>query len=378
MRLLPLAALLVGCAPSEFGLSPVEAGPDLDALSWQRIEVPAEGSALEAAVDLETGLHRDVFAVGPQATSDRQDLLFVIDDSHSMRRLRDQVVAGLGSLSDGSAFPARARIAVTNMTPADPEKKGRKPHPLARKHKRLKHHPGFQRLVSDRSLQRWTEGAVTGCDSWFGPTDVTADGDPCFAVHSALSLGRYRSEDGLVALAQLLERRGERGLFRQGAVVNVVFVSDTQPPGYVPHDADELRWQAFEDLDALRPDWPELQALVAEHHELAGLRVHAIAPETSCGEDWEGLDTLYQDVAVASGGVVADVCITTDYAAVMAEIQRTSAAVAEPMLVLGGTPDEVLSVTVGGEPVSWTQEDDRILVDALELAPGSQAVIIYR
>ncbi len=372
MILAPL--LVLACATSDFGLTPVVEDPVLDAVAWERVAVPDQGSAIEAAVDPESDLRLETFSVGTGAVSERQDFLFVIDDSQSMRRVRDQVVSGLRSLEQADVFPDRARIAVMNMTPADPERP-RRPHPLARRDRQLKGHPGFVHLVSDARLQAWSEGALIGCDRWFAPGEQTADGRACFGAHAALSMGRYRVEDGVVALAQLLERRGDKGLFRQGSVANVVFVSDTQPPGYVPDRDDDERWQAFDDLAALRPDWAGLQALVGQHHDLAALRIHAIAPETSCSEDWEGLETTYQDLAVASGGVVADSCGVSDYAAVVRAIQETGAVQTDPILVLGTDPVEVVRVLVDGDEVPWTGSGAQLRVlDAV----GTQAQVIYR
>jgi hypothetical protein len=378
MRIFLPALALVACSTPDYGLSTTQdADWESDALHWTSVPVSSASSATEAATEVSTGLHRESFEVGPDATTALQDYLFVIDDSASMRKLRDPINAGLQSLWSGDVFPDRSRIAVMYMTPADPNRPKR-PHPLGRRTKELRNNPGFVKLVNHEGIRVWTQGQRDGCAEWFAPDATTASGDPCFAAHTELSYGRYRVEDGLVALAQLLERRGADRLFRQGASVNVIFVSDTQPPGYVPAPDAEKRWRAFDDLESRRPDWPALQALVAKHHTLAALRVHAIAPETTCSENWEGLETLYQEMAVASGGVVADSCETSDFAAVVLAIQETGSALQQPLLVLGSQDAEILSVTIDDVSVPWTSDGTLVTLEAEDLAGSATVQVIYQ
>lgn len=301
----------------------------------------------------------EAFAVGP-GPSPVADYLLVLDDSTSMRKALARLDAGLTSLLAPGVFPSGSRIAVLNTTPSDPDDPAT-PHPAVASAGADDLAPGFGRLVDAVGIAAYRkeaprryarEYAAAGCAAWFGPDDVDRDGVPCLFAHTRVPFLPKRAEAGLVALRQWLERP-DRPRFRAGASVNVLFISDTHDPGLSPEGL-AARGEDGADLLALQPDYALLRALVTE--PVAGFRVHALAPETECGERWA--QASYFDVADASDGVRADFCTTEDYAAVIGSIARAGSVPQEPVLRLGHPAAEVVEVRGADGPLAWSPTDD--------------------
>lgn len=351
--MLALVLLLAGCAEQAPDRSePV--GQSLDDVVWVDTD-PIAGSATSWQVDLDNGLSRETVEVGEGATTDMVDLLWVIDDSVSMGRVLDQVYAGLDSVLDsGEALPRRLRMAVMYMSPGDGTGK---PHPAARQRRSG---PGFLFPVD------------SVCRPWFRVGERAEDGTPCLEAHTELRLVNRRVEAGLTALGQALERAERRKvpLFRTGAAANVVFVSDTHDPGFSVHRDKPRRQRWFDELVSMRPDYAELAELAHRTHELAGFRLHAIAPDTECsGERWMAqIGPVYHDAAEASGGVAADVCTETDYAAVVADILASAPRRSTQVVALEDLDGaSIVEVRLDGRPVDY-----RLDGGVLELAPGER------
>lgn len=359
--------LLAACAP-EYGLSTVPAPlPDEEGFAPVSVEDDG-GSAVSAEEAPDRGERRETFLLGARTPTPVADFLFVVDESASMRGVVARVREAFADLGDGGAFPVEARVAVMGMIPGDPDDLGRA-HPAVGHGRRNRLGPGFLRLVQRATIDEFSAVAPVaqlarfahrGCDdAWFAPGDVDDDGVPCLVGHTQISMDVIQAEAGLTAFAQLLERRGDSPLFRPGAAANVIFVSDTQDPG-LPHDDPHL-----DDLVALRPDHEELTALVDEANDVASFRVHAIVPDSACGEGWSHLGTVYQDVAEASGGRTLDVCTARDYRAFVEAIGHEGSTPTRAVLALGRTATEV-DVAIGGETVGG------------RLTGGGRAVVLDR
>src|SRR5262249_45377604 len=121
--------------------------------------------------------------------------------------------------------------------------------------------------------------------------------------------------------------------------VNVVFVSDTHDPGLDPFRKDgseHPKWgRGAAELEASRPHFEELRALVDRDNLVASLRLHAIAPEEECVERWMDIDGTYFDEVLASGGSMLDICGAEpeDYAEFLRKIARSP--IERPVLPLG-------------------------------------------
>lgn len=341
VRSLPLAcaATLAGCSP-EYAFVPVA--------------TPDDGSAVSVAVDARSGIRSEVFEAGDGATTQVADFLFVIDNSVSMKKVLDRVRAGLATLS-AEAFPARSRVAVMSTLPSalgDPSR----PHPIAADVEWLEYDPGFLGFVDAARVRRLRVHAPAevasaypeeACEGWFSPQDTNAEGVPCLQANTQVALAESRVEAGLLAFKQLLLAQPEP-VFRDGAAVNVVFVSDTHDPGLPDSPARDA-------LIAARPTAAQLDRMVRGRSDVASFRIHAIAPRAECVEveAWADIGPSYFDAADASGGLTLDVCTATDYRPLLTDVASVGAAIQHPVLRLSASAGEVLSVEVGGRAVSY-------------------------
>jgi hypothetical protein len=293
--------------------------PEID-VAIQGVDWPLDaGGALEGALEA-TGFG---WRLAPPADSDPAlldaerrptDVLFVLDSSISMRTVVARIQRVFAEMALVDAFPPDTRIAVMSTIPGDPSGLGAL-HPAVRDRRLARLDPGFLRLVDQGSITRWREQADVltwvhqGCDAWFGPRDRDPNRVPCLVAHTQLSAEVVGAEAGLTAFSQLLERTSGH-LFRDGADVNVVFVSDTHDPGVSPEGkrADEILA-----LTALRPTGSELAAQVAAHEDVASFQIHAIAPLEGCrtSERWESIGPKYAEAAAETGGRALDLCSDT-------------------------------------------------------------------
>lgn len=375
--MLPRRALAL--SPLLFALA--ACGPD-----WQPVD-PGHGSALEAFEA--DGERLETFAVGGQASSPLADYLFVVDGSVSMSQILGRFEAGVRTLSEAGVFPERARIAVMNTTPADPADLGR-PHPVVGAKRSARLAPGFAGLVTAERLATYVQRfpkmkermPEPGCAAWFGPDDVNSNGVPCLVAHAQVDLQPVVAEAGLTALKQLL-LRSDGPVFRAGANVNVVFISDTHDPGIASHDPDGTpsrldRLVGSQQLVAARPDFAELRRLVESTQPVASFRVHAIAPESECAELWSELGPSYFDAAEAAGGQRLDVCSALDYAPFLRSTIVEGSVAQAPVFALGRPADVVHGVTVDELPVDFTVDRGAVLLSQGLPDERTEVTITYR
>jgi hypothetical protein len=157
----------------------------------------------------------------------------------------------------------------------------------------------------------------------------------------------------MTAVAQAIAAAGDRPLFRPGAAVNLVFVSDTHDPGLPAHDP------AYAALVAGRPSALDLMVQVMERQQVASFRVHAVVPLSSCGERWRHIGPVYADAARLTGGVVRDLCTTDDYGPLIREIAETGPRLSEAVVSLGAPAGERLVVRLDERRVDVEASRDR-------------------
>ena len=369
LALSPLLLALAGC------------GPD-----WQPAD-PGHGSALEAFEA--DGNRLETFAVGGDASSPLADYLFVIDGSVSMSHILNRFEEGVRSLTEAGVFPERARIAVMNTTPSDPADPSQ-PHPVVGSRKRAVAAPGFMGLVTAESLAAYVKRfpklrerlPEPGCAAWFGPSDVNANGVPCLVAHAQVDLQPVVAEAGLTAFKQLVQNH-DGPLFRSGASVNVIFISDTHDPGISSHGADGRpvrldRLVGSQQLVAARPDFAELRRLVESTQPIASFRVHAIAPEAECAEVWAELGPSYFEAAEAAGGQRLDVCTALDYSPFLRATIVEGSVAQTPVFALGRVAETVHSVTVDELPAAFTLDRGAVVLTAGLPSDRAEVAITYR
>ena len=402
-----------GCGQSEYEVSglqaaptaavqpaPVDQLPEMAAAQpatepverWRAYEHAGSSASFRAEATEDKSKFQESFWFGQGATTAMADYLFVVDDS--MGNILDSFHRGFEALSKSDAFPAHARIAVMNMTPGDPDNLRRR-HPVVPFRAHAVPSPGFLRLVDSDGIESfnrlaphspWAEPLdLGGCRAWFSPKENNAQGVPCLLAHTQLGLRRSRAEAGLIAFGQLLLKQRGTPIFREGAAVNVIFVSDTHGPGFGLGEPGSLMEESFDELKGIQPNYAQLKRMVEGAQLVSSFRVHAIAPETECSEPWmDLLDPVYFDVASEGGGVIADSCTTTDYSEVIRSIAELGAEIQSGVyplsLVEKGKKIEVESVLIGETKVSWTMSPSgRALVIDEEMASSKEEIKIrYR
>lgn len=350
----------------------------------QRVDTARDpGAAVMAWEDAARSTRHEVFAFGTDTQSPVADYLFVIDGSVSMNVVLDRVREGFAQLAAENPFPEKARIAVMSTLPADPARPGAL-HPAVKATPGLAKEPGFGRLVDAESIRRYRSLATPevaarfaqdGCDAWFAPTDTNAAGVPCLVAHTQIGLAPVRAEAGLTALSQLLERsaRNGRPVFRPGAAVNVIFVSDTHDPGLDPLEGSRLGDKAA-DLYEHQPGFADLRDRILATQAASSVRIHAMAPRTPCSESFTV--PSYFEVTEAAGGESLDICADSDYAAFIRDVARKGAVPQAGVFPVGRPVDQITSVEVDGRPVSYTVVQDRVVLVPVAVPSGSVDVDI--
>jgi hypothetical protein len=376
MRWLAVLAL-VGCG-SEYGLSSTPGPEGIGADPSVRVAVPRQagvpdeappevwealpshgGSTVEVRQLQGSPVREETHRFGSDAPT-LTDVLFVVDGSTSMRRLVESVRRGMAELSEEGVFPANTQIAVTNMTPPS----GTDSDEVLRTVKRrqmMRLEPGFAGLVdADRLADaRETLGqidevfhdrlAAEGCSAWFEPTERGPDGVPCLVAHTQILEAASGVEAGLTSLGMFALTTPD--LFREGAAVNIVFVSDTHDPGLPPDHEN------YAGMMSVRPDPARLAAAIVERFPVASVRMHAIAPAEPC--TFESFnDPIYFEAAQVTGGATLDICGAgpADYVELIRSIAIEGSRPTRAVLALGADADEVESVTVGGRPVGFRSQ----------------------
>jgi hypothetical protein len=307
------------------------------------------------------------------------DYLFVVDSSSSMQRILGRVLDGFEALADSGVFPHDTRIAVMNTMPADPTHRDRL-HPAAPPIDWLGYEPGFGNLIDAHRIELFREVAPVrvaerfahdGCDAWFGPDDRNADGVPCLVANTQMALFPVGIEAGLLALHQRIQT--DKPLFRTGAAVNVVVVSDTHDPG-VPGDHP-----FFADLVARRPAFADIERSALRRQDLASFRLHAVAPAEVCAaEDWTAAGPVYFEAAHTSGGEILDVCDATpdEYIELVRKIATNGAVPQRAVIPLLSRVD-IDEVLVGGQPAEFAlSADGRAVLLKQGLPTQSQDVVV--
>jgi hypothetical protein len=300
-----------------------------------------------------------------------------------MSRVIDGVQRAFDDLSTSDAFPQKARIGVISMLPANPRALAR-PHPAVTRFHGIEALPGFLDLVDAQSIRAFrqvapldqaTEFALDGCDRWFVPGARNAQGVPCLTAHTQVPLASVRAEAGLVSVEQLVARKLPGSVFRLGAAVNIIFVSDTHDPGTGPRE-DKPALGALLDLT---PDPERLQTAIRTASASSAVRFHAIAPEQPCGERWSPAGATYLRAAQVSGGEVLDICTATDYTDFIKRIAATGAQPEHGMFPVAKPIETLASVIVDGRKTTARTRHGRVVeIDGLDARKTQTIEVHYR
>jgi len=339
------------------------------------------------------------FSVETVTTTTQTDILFVVDESGSMGVVLEPLRQGFESLAN-SAYPTNARMAVTNMAPAfylNPINRlvdvGRSfynnPESVV-----LTQQPGFVSLVDGASINRFRTAQPTlanlyplaGCHSaWFRPTEKNAANISCITAHTQISL-LGGVEAGVVSLDQLVTRHRTSGarLFREGSLVNVIFISDTHEPGGAyfgrPGAPSEMfRYQSI--IDNINLGNPGILGIKfhgvvplppAGHAALTGVNTVGVLPTNLASarvSDEDLHDFSYLPFIARSGGVAMHP-IGNNWSAILPRVLRETLLQRSPVVRLQRSVSRIRKVIANG--VELRPTDFNLLMNRLDLQLAPQ------
>jgi hypothetical protein len=279
---------------------------------------PGDNADSQAEPESESPVNRQSFVLNDHIKP--VDYLFILDNSTSMDTIIDRVRQGLLQAAQEGQFPSTAQLAVMSTMISDPDD-FTAIGPGINPYSGVELEPGFLDFVRQSAIDQYRSvvptfadrWALDGCDqAWFKPVETNANGEACLLAAMQTSGARVGAEAGALAFSQLLTKYAGQPLFRDDALLNVVFVSDTHDPG-----------RPDPTLLAATPDWTALNTLLTETQPVARLKFHALAPDAQCTTE-DVFDHAYYQLAEASGGQIQDPCQTDNYEAFVAAMIESS------------------------------------------------------
>lgn len=331
-------------------------------------------------------LRQQVFSYG--STDTKVDYLFIIDNSVSMDAILGKVRLGFKSiLEDSTVFSRDSKVAFMNTMIAQLTTEGGDLNSLSQyinQYAGIELEPGFLSLVDydayaayhaslevpQRRKNKWV---LPPCEeAWFEPTKTHINGHYCFEAASQISASATYAEPGIKAFEQFLTKNEDKNIFREDAIVNVIFVSDTHDPGVEMDQAyldSRLNYEMFKD---------KLELI----QNVKDLKFHAIAPtSTTCSGTGELLwDKSYLSLVSDSNGQSGDSCTLTDYSDLMKQLVKKAQA-EEPVFKLGIDVDEIIEVKINNRTIKdfvFDSEGNTVTIPTLDPYTPVQIEVNYR
>lgn len=333
-------------------------------------------------LDAGNGELEEAQKAGTQVVIDKVDVLFVLDESVSMGTIITNVRNGFQALTSAH-YPTDTRMAVTNMEPAYYTDPVAGQFDLTRSFISstvFKNQPGFIKLVSRASLDAFRasnpkESAnmnLEGCGDWFAPAEKDRQNESCLVGATQAALLATGVEAGTVTLRQLAEVTAAKGqrLFREGALVNVIFISDTHDAGYPNYYAhagglDKMQTPA-ELRDRIYTLNPGLEGLRFDgivplppsgDARLTGVRVIGGLPATlnDSAINGEGVNDFSYLPFIKETGGAAMHAANNDWLAAIANMVTDLRRRVNPVISLSRVVGRIVSVTVDGVDLPASQ-----------------------
>jgi hypothetical protein len=316
------------------------------------------------------------FAFGRSVKPVDADYLFVLDNSVSMVKYSQRVANGLAAIPKDS-FPESSKLAVmTTMVAADPMASNLLAHPDINRtdYACIDKEPGFLELVNSDSLSRFrgcsgvrgdhlTKYALEPCKGqWFTPFEQNGSGQRCFSAAIQNPFSPVGCEAGLLALEQMLKRKGQTPLFRSNAAANVIFVSDEQEGCKAAETRGEFSSAS------------KLVQMIKTNSSTASVKFHGIVPMSVS----QGIKR-YADEITATGGVVIPMDQErADYRDVIQKIIESKVDQISSQFDLGEIATEILSVEVAGQKTTDFEFDGKRIVKVRNLDSAKPTQIVIR
>ena len=316
------------------------------------------------------------FAFGKGSTPVVSDYLFVLDNSVSMVKYNQKVASGLAAIPN-SSFPESSKLAVmTTMAAQDPLATKPIAHVDVNRqdYNCIDSEPGFLELVNNSGMQRFKSCAgnrsdyvakysMEACDSgWFDPFAVNSKGERCFSAALQNPFHVVVCEAGLLAVEQMIKRQGDKPLFRNGAAVNIIFVSDEQEGCKSPETRGEYSTAA------------KIQQLIKSNSQVSSVKIHGIVPTNVSA----GIRKYTTEIAETGGVFIPMEQERSDYSEVIQKIIESKIDVTSPEFDLGSIATEIISVEVDGKATSNFEFDGHRTIKILNLDPSRPVQIAVK
>jgi hypothetical protein len=312
------------------------------------------------------------FADVPPVAPVPNDFLLVVDNSVSMGPILSKAVDGFAKIP-ADKFSKDSRFAAM-YTQAGSKNDLNRSHPYISPADGydVDNEPGFLRLMTKASIDtffasitnpiakqrviknfNFEGGACESSTGWYSPTELNSKGKLCFAAGLQTALSPIGCEAGLVAVRQMVQKSSV--LFRENAVANIVFVSDTHDPG-CRFDNNKL------ELIQMRPTGQEISKEIKNKFKVLDTKIHAIAPSEKVPTTYTNEVVLdgftYYEAAKQTGGSTLDIGVATDYSGFLKQVVQGQQ---EFSVKLTKIPKEIFSVKVDGEKISTYQVEGNVV-----------------
>jgi hypothetical protein len=276
-----------------------------------------------------------------------------------------------------NAFPESSKLAVmTTMAATDPMAASLVAHPDINRtdYACIDKEPGVLELINGDSLNRFrscsgvrsdhlAKYAFEPCkDQWFTPFEQNTNGQRCFSAAIQNPFSPVGCEAGLLALEQMLKRKGQAPLFRSNAAVNVIFISDEQEGCKAPETRGEFSSAS------------KLVQMIKANSGSASVKFHGIVPTSAP----QGVRQYTNEITATGGVVIPMDQERADYREVIQKIIESKVDQISSQFDLGVSATEILSVEVDGQKTNEYEFDGKRLVKVLNLNPEKPTQIVIK
>lgn len=313
------------------------------------------------------------------------DYLFVIDNSSSMEKIIHKVREGIKSLvAKPDVFSGDSRIGVISTMIGQSKTQGGDLSQInshVKSYQGIQYEPGFLSLAnhaaylkfisqaSERYANKWS---IPLCENgWFKPEEKHSNGHSCFEAATQSSASSLMAEAGIKAFEQFLDKNSGAPIFRSGAIVNVIFISDTHDPGVSVNP----------ELLEARLNFAQFLEKIKQSNSVIDLKFHAISrfDNSNCAGEkfYEG---SYFKLVDQSGGEKGDVCLLDDYSEIIKKMIVAGKTV-RPIFVLKNPATEILSVSINSTNTTdyeFNSDNNSISIPSLNPNESVNVSIVYK